>query len=122
MLVDLTIESGENYSETLRWNLFQHMNGTSYPPEPENYNVYGIALYAYTVTEPIPVTVYCWNPADVNHDLEVNLYDAVLLLVAYGSKLEDENCNRYCDIAEPYGKIDLYDAVLLLSNYGEKFG
>lgn len=61
----------------------------------------------------------CWNPADVDHDSDVDLYDAVRVLVAYGSELEDENYNCHCDIAEPYGKIDLYDAVLLVVNYGK---
>jgi len=61
-----------------------------------------------------------WNPADVDHDLDVDLYDAVRVLVAYGSELGDENYNCHCDIAEPYGKIDLYEAVLLLVNYGKK--
>ncbi len=62
-----------------------------------------------------------WNPADINHDLEVNLYDAVLVLVSYGSKLGDENFNPHCDIEEPYGIIDLYDAVLILVNYGKRY-
>jgi len=62
----------------------------------------------------------CWNPADVDHDLDVDLYDAVRVLVAYGSELGDENYDCHCDIAEPYGKIDLYDAVFLVVNYGKK--
>jgi len=62
-----------------------------------------------------------WNPADVDHDLDVDLYDAVRLLVAYGFKEGDEHYNPHCDIAEPYGVINLFDAVLLLVNYGEKY-
>jgi hypothetical protein len=62
----------------------------------------------------------CWNPGDVNHDLEVNLYDAVSLLAVYGSELGNKSYNCYCDIAEPYGKINLYDAVLVVANYGKK--
>jgi hypothetical protein len=63
----------------------------------------------------------CRNPADVDHDLDVDLYDAVRVLVAYGSKLGDEHYSCYCDIAEPYGVIDLYDAALVLVNYGGKY-
>jgi hypothetical protein len=62
-----------------------------------------------------------WNLGDVDHDLDVDLYDAVRLLTAYGSKLGDEEYNPHCDIAEPYGQINLYDAVLLLANYGKKY-
>ena len=63
----------------------------------------------------------CWNPTDVDQDLDVDLYDAVRVLVAYGSELGDENYNCHCDIAELYGKIDQYDAILLLVNYGKKY-
>ena len=120
VILDLILEPGENYTETLRWNLYQCIDGESCPPEPGTYDLFGVAIWIGSVTEPIPITVYCWNPADVNHDLEVNLYDAVLLLAIYGSELGDENYDRHCDIAEPYGKIDLHDAVLLLVNYGER--
>jgi parallel beta-helix repeat protein len=64
---------------------------------------------------------FYWNPGDVNHDLEVNLYDAVKVLVVYGSEPGDSNWNPQCDIAEPYNKIDLYDATLVLINYGKKY-
>lgn len=64
---------------------------------------------------------FYWNPGDVNHDLEVNLYDAVKVLVAYGSQPGYGNWNPQCDIAEPHNKIDLYDAILVLTNYGEKY-
>lgn len=64
----------------------------------------------------------CWNPADGDHDLNVDLYDAVPLLTIYCSKLGDGNYDCQCDISEPYGRIDLYDAVLLTSNFGKKYG
>ena len=56
---------------------------------------------------------------DVDGDFDVDLYDAVALLVCYGAKKGDPcydpnsdiNCNR---------KIDLYDAVILLTHYGQK--
>jgi parallel beta-helix repeat protein len=68
-----------------------------------------------------PVMNLYWNPGDVDHDLDVDLYDAVRLLAAYGYELGEEGYNPHCDIAEPNGVIDLYDAVLLLVNYGKKY-
>jgi hypothetical protein len=62
----------------------------------------------------------CWNLADIDHDSDVDLYDAVSLLAVYGSEVGDESYNCCCDIAGPYGKIDLYDAVLVVVNYGKK--
>lgn len=64
---------------------------------------------------------FYWNLGDVNHDLIVNLFDAVKVLVAYGSEPGDSNWDPQCDIAEPYDKIDLYDATLVLTNYGKKY-
>jgi parallel beta-helix repeat protein len=64
---------------------------------------------------------YCWDPGDVDHDFDVDLYDAVELLAIYGSRVGDEEYNSHCDVAKPYGIINLYDAVLLLASYGEKY-
>lgn len=121
VILNLILEPGENYTETLHWNLYRHINGEYCPPELGTYDLFGVAIWAGVTTESIPITVYWWNTADVNHDLEVNLYDAIPLLAIYGSELGDKDYNSQYDIAEPYGKIDLYDAVLLLSNYGKKF-
>jgi len=72
-------------------------------------------------TDRYPLMNPYWNPGDIDHDLDVDLLDAVRLLLAYGSKLGSENYNCHCDINEPYGDIDLFDAVLLLLNYGKKY-
>ncbi len=68
-----------------------------------------------------PLMNVYWNPADVDHDLDVDVYDAVRLLVAYSSKEANENYDPHVDIAEPHGQIDLFDAVLVLVNYGKKY-
>jgi len=121
IILDLILEPGETYTETLHWDLYQYIDQEFCPPKPGTYDLFGHAICIGMVTESIPITVYCWNPADVNHDLEVNLHDAVLLLAVYGSERGDENYNPHCDINEPYGVINLYDAVLLLVNYGKKY-
>jgi nitrous oxidase accessory protein len=64
---------------------------------------------------------FYWNHGDVNHDLTVNLFDAVKVLRAYGSEPGDSNWDPQCDIVEAYNKIDLYDATLVLLNYGKKY-
>lgn len=55
---------------------------------------------------------------DVNGDRVVNLYDAVLVLVAYGSKPGDPNWNPIVDLIRD-DKIDIYDAVVVCSQYGK---
>jgi len=62
-----------------------------------------------------------WNPTDINHDLEVDIFDVVLACVAYSSTPSDLNWNCHCDIAEPYGVIDIFDIVMICSSYGEEY-
>jgi len=67
-----------------------------------------------------PLICPYWNPADVNHDLKVDIYDVVLCCGAYGSTPSDADWNPHCDIANPYTIIDIYDIIILCNEYGEK--
>ncbi|MCK4478104.1 hypothetical protein KAU88_06220 [Candidatus Bathyarchaeota archaeon] len=62
-----------------------------------------------------------WNPADINHDLKVDIYDVVLACSAYTSTPLAPHWNPHCDITEPYGVIDIYDVVMICSSYGEDY-
>ena len=68
-----------------------------------------------------PLMNIYWNPADVNHDLKIDIYDVVLACSAYTSTPSDPNWNCHCDIAEPYGVIDIYDIVMICSSYGKEY-
>jgi len=85
----------------------------------------GIMDYAHVIDagnkDHYPLMNPYWNPADVNHDLKVNIYDAVLICAAYSSTPSDPHWNPHCDIAEPYGVIDIYDIVMICSSYGEEY-
>jgi len=59
-------------------------------------------------------------PGDVDGDFDVDLYDAVGLLVHYGAKAGNPGYDSICDI-DGDGDIDLYDAVILLTHYGQKY-
>ncbi len=67
-------------------------------------------------TTPIIITI----PGDVDGDFDVDLYDAVKLLVRYGSEEPDSNYDPNCDIDND-GEIFLYDAVILLTHYGQNY-
>lgn len=58
-------------------------------------------------------------PGDVDGDFNVDLYDAVKLLVIYGVKKDNPKYDPNCDI-DGDGDIDLYDVVILLTHYGQK--
>jgi len=72
-------------------------------------------------TDNYPLMNLYWNPADVNHDLKVDIYDVVLACSAYSSTPSDPHWNPHCDIAEPYGIIDIYDIVMIAGSYGESW-
>ena len=72
-------------------------------------------------TDRYPLMNVYWNPADVNHDLEVDIYDIVLACGAYGSTISDPNWNCHCDITEPYGVVDIYDIVVMCNEYGKEY-
>ncbi len=89
--------------------------------------IYSLGAYAEPVqgetymadnncTTPIIITV----PGDADGDFGVDLYDAVKLLVRYGSEEPDPLYDPNCDIDND-GEIFLYDAVILLTHYGQKY-
>lgn len=58
IVLSLTLEPGESYTEALQWNLYQFVNGTYYPPEPGTYYLWGICSSAgVTTSSPIAVTL-----------------------------------------------------------------
>jgi thermitase len=87
------------------------------------YIVYGNNTDRYPLMEPILSwwSCYLWNPADVDHDLDVDIFDVVQAARAYGSTSSDPNWNPCCDIAEPYGKIDIFDLVMIAGSYGKDY-
>lgn len=62
-----------------------------------------------------------WNLSDINHDLEVDIFDVVAACAAYSSNPIDSNWNCHCDITEPYGIINIFDIVIICSSYGEEY-
>ena len=68
-----------------------------------------------------PLMNLYWNPADVNHDLKVDIYDVVMLSGAYSSTPSDSNWNPHCDLVEPYEVIDIYDVVFMCGCYGDEY-
>jgi nitrous oxidase accessory protein len=63
---------------------------------------------------------YAWR-ADIDDDLDVDIFDVVTAATAYGSTPSDPNWNPDCDIAEPYGIIDIFDIVKIAMDYGAAY-
>jgi hypothetical protein len=66
-----------------------------------------------------PLMNIYWNPGDIDHDLDVDIFDLVRCAGAYGSTPLGPNWNPHCDIAEPSGKVDIFDLVIAAMNYGK---
>jgi len=100
------------------------------PLEPETFPIafiqhgfitYGSGTPAYSV-ENCSVTIYpWWNPADVNDDLKVDIFDLVLGANAYQATPSDPHWNPRCDIANPYEIINIFDIVTIALSYGEEY-
>jgi len=73
------------------------------------------------ITDNYPLMNPYWNPADINHDLKVDIFDVVSACSAYKSTPVDMNWNCHCDIADPTGIINIFDIVLICSSYGEEY-
>ncbi|UCG37392.1 MAG: right-handed parallel beta-helix repeat-containing protein [Candidatus Bathyarchaeota archaeon] len=68
-----------------------------------------------------PLVNRFWSLADINHDLEIDIFDVVIVASAYGSTPADPDWNPHSDIAGPYGVIDIFDIVTVAASYGEVF-
>lgn len=65
-----------------------------------------------------------WNPADINHDLRVDVKDIAAAARAFGSYPGNSLWNPHADITgpvylEPDGKVDIRDIALVASNFGK---
>jgi hypothetical protein len=63
----------------------------------------------------------CWDVADVNQDLKVDIYDVIAVCAASGSTPSSRGWNPRCDIALPYGVINIVDVVAVTASYGRMY-
>jgi len=111
-----TLTPGASTTETLTWDTTGFTKGR-----------YILSAYAEPVQGEIDTAdntfvdgwVYVGIPGDVNGDTYVNVKDAVILGVAFGSKLGDPNYNPNADINND-GYVNVKDAVILGVHFGER--
>ncbi len=71
-------------------------------------------------TDNYPLMNPYWTLADIDHDMDVDIFDVVIAAGAYGSTPSDPHWNPHCDIANPSGVIDIFDIVTIAGNYGKE--
>lgn len=91
----------------MMWGTCQ-VNASAWSPSAGGYTGSSSVIFEY------------WLPGDFDKDDDVDVFDAVGLLIRYGSKEGDPIYDELYDITEPYGQISLTDAVLMLLHYGVK--
>ena len=66
-----------------------------------------------------------WNPADINHDFEIDVRDIYTVARSYGTSStvpnpEGREWNPHCDLNED-GAVDLKDYYIVCKNYGKTY-
>jgi len=116
-------QPGNAYLETYTpfTGMFLYIYGS--PPNGSIITVYGLVSYLM-MGHYIQVSGWTygpyWNPADINHDLKVNIYDVVMVADAYGATPSDPRWNPFSDVAPPYSLINIYDVTAIADHYGEE--
>ena len=117
MLSNMVLANGSSTTITLVWNTTSFAKGNytvsvcATPVPGETYT----ADNTFVANEEVCVTI----PGDVDADFDVDIYDAVKLLVRYGAKKGNVNYDPNLDI-NGNGQIFLFDAVILCIHYGQE--
>jgi subtilisin family serine protease len=115
MFENTILTSGDSKTITLTWSTSGFTKG--------NYTISAYAEPVSDETDTTDNTLSTWIivtiPGDVNADGRVDIFDAVLLASAAGSKPGDKNWNANTDINGDF-IVDLFDAVILADHTGQK--
>jgi hypothetical protein len=111
----ITLTKGASTTITHKWNTAGFVKG--------NYTIWAYAWPVQGETDTADNTfidglVIISIPGDINADTYVNVKDAVILGVAFGSKPGDQSWNPNADINND-GFINVKDAVILGANFGK---
>ena len=111
----VTLESEASTTLTFTWNTTGFAKG--------NYTIWAYAWPVQGETDTADNTftdgiIYLGIPGDIKPDGTVDIYDALKLAAAFGSKLTDPNWNPNADI-NCDGIVDIYDALKLAANFGK---
>jgi hypothetical protein len=117
-IIEKSTQSTISYAENLNGTFRLTLNLPNNFLRVGNYAVYASTIYrsvqafAYTTFEVILI-------GDINGDSIVDIFDAVILSKASGSRPGDPNWNEKCDLNND-GIIDIFDAVMLAANAGKQ--
>ncbi|MEM2507323.1 MAG: CARDB domain-containing protein, partial [Nitrososphaeria archaeon] len=113
---EIILESGGSATITFAWNTTGFAKG--------NYTLWAYARPVQGETDTTDNTftngmVYIGIPGDIKPDGIVDIYDALKLSAAYGSKPNNTKWDPNADINNDLIK-DMYDALILAANFGKR--
>jgi hypothetical protein len=111
----VTLTSLNSTTITYTWNTTDYAKG--------NYTMWAYAEPVQGETETADNTfvdgiVYVGVSGDINGDGTVDIFDAIILSTAFGSKPNQPNWNPNADL-DNSGEIDIFDAIILSTHFGE---
>jgi parallel beta-helix repeat protein len=86
----------------------------------------GDTLLPWEEVEMYPLMNLYWNPADINHDLKVDIKDVSFAARAFGSTPGHPKWNPHADITGlfllvPDGKVDIRDISMIAKSFGKQY-
>ena len=117
MFTNLALPSGNSTIVRFDWNttdfaLGQYIISAEATPVPgENDTDDNTGIFGWVL-----VTI----PGDVDGDRDVDIYDIVRMVGAYGTSIPDPAYDIYSDLDDD-GDVDIYDIVIAAGNYGKKW-
>jgi hypothetical protein len=115
-VTNLTLETGESAVLESTWD-------TSSSPK----GYYDFLFFAWPVPEEVDTYDNYFNassrflitvPGDVDADFDVDIFDIVVIVHAYGTAKGEPEFNTACDIDADFD-VDIFDIVIAAGNYGE---
>jgi nitrous oxidase accessory protein NosD len=113
LIDELSVNTWDNGYEGNYWSNY---NGT----DLDNDGV-GDTYLPWEGVDSYPLMNLHWCIGDIDHDLDVDIFDIVRVAGIYGCTSLDPEWNPRCDIAQPYGIIDIFDLVAVAKHYGESW-
>jgi len=119
LVLSITLEPGQNCSETLQWNLYHYIHGKYFPPKPGTYYLQGTCRpVAIASSAPMAITLVNQLLGDLNGDGKVNIQDVTIVALAYGTKSGGPNWNALADL-DNNGRINIIDMVMVAREFGK---
>jgi parallel beta-helix repeat protein len=114
---DLIVSYKNVWDNGFEGNFWSDYNGTDTSTPPDGI---GETNVPWQGLDYYPLTNLYWNPADLNHDLKIDIKDISSAALAFGAYPGDSRWSRQADVNGDQ-RIDIRDLVLIAKSFGKAF-